>query len=498
MGNCLRILGVQEYESDDEDANLLDPGHQDENSSESSDESSLLFRMLSTRNRRSRNRITIRDGSHGERRGRRHRRNRSATENTDLVGENSTTETTTDGNRLDLQTNATITPPRPVSASRRSRSSSHRESRSHDNYNTAIQMLVSPLEFTRNIRNRVLGNEDGNSSSGREGNSNSNSRTEGNSRTSATSSGRRRRRGDRNRDRRRANGEGDRENNSRPTTSRSHRHRSGTSQDSEMNRAQAENRNILIAQRVGLIQHLPLVSWSGKDLKAKINADSSNNHVENMTCVDRSESYPRQTNNNHNNNNSSSLNANNQNPSQPRESQSSFNFNNHNNLNNSLNSPDINNNNNNNNSEILPPSYTEKANIHHNGLHREYDYNFNSIDENDINPLLMQSSSTSSPNKNKNNKNKQTSNPHNNKSSRNHHLSNDSSSSKINPIASLNDEFLSDKEMNKSSDSDEYECTICLEDFQTGQNIRYLPCMHYYHAECIGEGHFENMRSITL
>ena len=28
-------------------------------------------------------------------------------------------------------------------------------------------------------------------------------------------------------------------------------------------------------------------------------------------------------------------------------------------------------------------------------------------------------------------------------------------------------------------------CSICLEDFEVGTKIIYLPCFHYYHAECI-------------
>ena len=28
-------------------------------------------------------------------------------------------------------------------------------------------------------------------------------------------------------------------------------------------------------------------------------------------------------------------------------------------------------------------------------------------------------------------------------------------------------------------------CSICLEDFEIGNKIIYLPCFHYYHAKCI-------------
>lgn len=40
-----------------------------------------------------------------------------------------------------------------------------------------------------------------------------------------------------------------------------------------------------------------------------------------------------------------------------------------------------------------------------------------------------------------------------------------------------------------SSDTDksDCECTICMDEFEEGQNIRYLPCMHYYHQACIDD-----------
>ncbi|CBY21025.1 unnamed protein product [Oikopleura dioica] len=31
------------------------------------------------------------------------------------------------------------------------------------------------------------------------------------------------------------------------------------------------------------------------------------------------------------------------------------------------------------------------------------------------------------------------------------------------------------------------ECAICFEDFEEGVPIRYLPCMHFYHAKCVDD-----------
>ena len=33
--------------------------------------------------------------------------------------------------------------------------------------------------------------------------------------------------------------------------------------------------------------------------------------------------------------------------------------------------------------------------------------------------------------------------------------------------------------------SESKECSICLDDFKVGDKICYLPCFHFYHAECI-------------
>lgn len=54
----------------------------------------------------------------------------------------------------------------------------------------------------------------------------------------------------------------------------------------------------------------------------------------------------------------------------------------------------------------------------------------------------------------------------------------DTSTSTSNPTQHVPDS-------NSSSDKDENECTICMEDFEEGEHIRYLPCMHFYHQACI-------------
>ena len=37
------------------------------------------------------------------------------------------------------------------------------------------------------------------------------------------------------------------------------------------------------------------------------------------------------------------------------------------------------------------------------------------------------------------------------------------------------------------SKSESKECSICLDDFKVGDKICYLPCFHFYHANCIKE-----------
>lgn len=44
------------------------------------------------------------------------------------------------------------------------------------------------------------------------------------------------------------------------------------------------------------------------------------------------------------------------------------------------------------------------------------------------------------------------------------------------------------------SSSSRSECVICMYDFQIGDRIRYLPCLHVYHDVCIDDW---LMRSLT-
>ena len=38
---------------------------------------------------------------------------------------------------------------------------------------------------------------------------------------------------------------------------------------------------------------------------------------------------------------------------------------------------------------------------------------------------------------------------------------------------------------NNETKGEQKNCSICLEDFVVGDKIIYLPCFHYYHANCI-------------
>lgn len=193
---------------------------------------------------------------------------------------------------------------------------------------------------------------------------------------------------------------------SRPRARRSRRSRSrnynitgteaGSNADTEL--TPTENRQILLSQRLGLIQHLPLVSWTGKDQKCKINADVSQNrqYEEAVAAAARK----REENKNQSTNKS-------------------------------------------------PPLYTEKPTISSNNL--------------------IQSSSAID------------------------------SKLKISPPNDDDQNFSrfleSDEKSAESSEkSDETECIICMEEFENGEKIRYLPCMHYYHQNCIDDW---LMRSFT-
>ena len=39
---------------------------------------------------------------------------------------------------------------------------------------------------------------------------------------------------------------------------------------------------------------------------------------------------------------------------------------------------------------------------------------------------------------------------------------------------------------------DEYACTVCLDEYREGDEIRTLPCMHQYHMACIDPWLLEN------
>ena len=42
-----------------------------------------------------------------------------------------------------------------------------------------------------------------------------------------------------------------------------------------------------------------------------------------------------------------------------------------------------------------------------------------------------------------------------------------------------------DLTQNMLDKGEQKKCSICLEDFEVGTKIIYLPCFHYYHAKCI-------------
>lgn len=482
------MLGLNDADSDDEDANLLDPGQEEANSSETGDESPLLFRMLSTRSRRSRNRRTTRRQSNsrlsdGEadphltlnrvnlseqasadgaamgaqlsqlgsggglagqsslegmavtsttssrpqpRRERSNRGNRSANSGT----------AATAGETIEESASAPVlSRPRDASnrstaahgsSSRRSRESSSSSSRE----NSAIQMLVSPLDFTRTMRN--AGSMFRNSlTRGRSSSSTGAAR----SAPEGSSSSYRRSHHRSSRWRRVYNVDGISVDDQAAFSNQNHNLAAAAGAHNTLNQSSSSNQNtnltisspsesrqILIAQRMGLIQHLPLVSWSGRDLKAKINADASNNHVDGINCSSRRERAAQRR--------------------QAAVAEEEFVQ--------ERGCPS-------------PPSYSEKVPPASSGLVNEW-------------VPSQHSSSVSTPPQ----KHKTTAGPTSSENNTNEPQA--SSSSKINPITDITD---LDYEESKSSESDEYECTICLEEFQTGQKIRYLPCMHYYHAGCI-------------
>ena len=48
-------------------------------------------------------------------------------------------------------------------------------------------------------------------------------------------------------------------------------------------------------------------------------------------------------------------------------------------------------------------------------------------------------------------------------------------------------EILEERELTQSmlEKGEQKNCSICLENFEVGEKIIYLPCFHYYHAQCI-------------
>lgn len=152
---------------------------------------------------------------------------------------------------------------------------------------------------------------------------------------------------------------------------------------SVQNAQQQEAGQILLAQRLGLIQHLPLIVWEGKKKNNTSNGDFQL-HVE-------SEDQSSPVNSGATNQNITSNDITSENTSDSIQ----------------------------NNQE--PPSY-EKSSI----LPTSYNQTTSSSNRNDVLP-----------------------------------------------------------DSNSSSDKDDTECTICMEDFEVGDNIRYLPCMHFYHQVCI-------------
>ncbi|CAE8585321.1 unnamed protein product, partial [Polarella glacialis] len=45
-----------------------------------------------------------------------------------------------------------------------------------------------------------------------------------------------------------------------------------------------------------------------------------------------------------------------------------------------------------------------------------------------------------------------------------------------------------------AADDDSRKCMVCLEQFQAGDSLRILPCLHRYHRDCVVRWLSENRR----